>query len=89
MIAIGAVDARRFLAEEIRVSANIRSAPIVDALATVPRERFLPPGPWQIRGMADLGAPPAGPTTRIRGMSITTSRLRSTPSAICTTANRA
>lgn len=49
-------DARRFLAEEIRVTANI-SPPIVDALATVPRERFLPPGPWQIRGINDVGGP--------------------------------
>jgi protein-L-isoaspartate(D-aspartate) O-methyltransferase len=52
-----AADARRFLAEEIRVSANIRSAALVDALASVPRERFLPRGPWQIRGVADAGGP--------------------------------
>ncbi|HET9833211.1 MAG TPA: methyltransferase domain-containing protein [Vicinamibacterales bacterium] len=50
-------DARRFLAEEIRVSANIRSARLVDALATVPRERFLPRGPWHIRGVGDTGGP--------------------------------
>ena len=57
MIAIAAADARRFLAEEIRVSANIRSARLVEALATVPRERFLPRGPWQIRGVGDTGGP--------------------------------
>jgi protein-L-isoaspartate(D-aspartate) O-methyltransferase len=51
-------DAREFLAEEIRVTANIRSANLVDALATVPRERFLPPGPWHIRGIGDVGGPP-------------------------------
>ena len=50
--------ARRFLAEEIRVSANIRSRLLVEALATVPRERFLPSGPWHIRGVGDTGGPP-------------------------------
>ena len=58
MIAIAAADARRFLAEEIRVSANIRSPLLVDALASVRRERFLPPGPWHIRGVGDVGGPP-------------------------------
>ena len=57
MIAMAPADARRFLAEEIRVSANIRSARLVDALATVPRERFLPRGPWHIRGVGDTGGP--------------------------------
>jgi protein-L-isoaspartate(D-aspartate) O-methyltransferase len=55
-LAMPAADARRFLAEEIRVSANIRSDRIVDALATIPRESFLPKGPWQIRGIGDAGA---------------------------------
>jgi protein-L-isoaspartate(D-aspartate) O-methyltransferase len=58
MIAIAPADARRFLAEEIRVSANIRSTLLVDALATVPRERFLPRGPWHIRGVGDTGPRP-------------------------------
>lgn len=43
-------DVRRFFAEEIRVVHNIGSQRVIDAIATVPRERFLPPGPWQIRG---------------------------------------
>jgi protein-L-isoaspartate(D-aspartate) O-methyltransferase len=30
----------------------------VEALAAVPRERFLPPGPWTIRGEADFQQPP-------------------------------
>jgi protein-L-isoaspartate(D-aspartate) O-methyltransferase len=55
-LAMPAADARRFLAEEIRVSCNIRSPRIVDALATVPRERFLPKGPWTIRGVGDASA---------------------------------
>jgi len=49
---------RRFFAEEIQVAANLRTASIVDALASVPRERFLPPGPWTIRSETDLGSPP-------------------------------
>ena len=45
---------RRFFAEEIQVVANIRTPAIVEALATVPREAFLPPGPWMIRGEGDI-----------------------------------
>ena len=48
---------RRFYAEEIEVTANLKSAALVDALATIPRERFLPPGPWAIRGEADFQSP--------------------------------
>jgi protein-L-isoaspartate(D-aspartate) O-methyltransferase len=47
---MNAADMRRFLAEEIRVVHNIKSPRVIDAIATVPREQFLPPGPWQIRG---------------------------------------
>ncbi len=49
---------RRFFAEEIQVASNLQSAALVDALAAVPRERFLPPGPWTIRGEADFQSPP-------------------------------
>lgn len=45
---------RRFYAEEIEAVANLKSSAVVEALATVPRERFLPPGPWTIRGEADF-----------------------------------
>lgn len=48
---------RRFYAEEIEATANLRSAALVEALATIPRERFLPPGPWAVRGEADFQAP--------------------------------
>src|SRR5262249_19227852 len=48
---------RRFYAEEIQIASNLRSTAIVDALAAVPREQFLPPGPWTIRGESDLGGP--------------------------------
>lgn len=49
---------RRFFAEEIQITANLRSAAIVDALAHVAREQFLPDGPWTIRGEGDFQAPP-------------------------------
>jgi protein-L-isoaspartate(D-aspartate) O-methyltransferase len=49
---------RRFFAEEIQVTSNLKSPAVVDALASVARERFLPPGPWTIRGEADFQAPP-------------------------------
>ena len=49
---------RRFFAEDIQICSNLRTAALVDALALVPRERFLPPGPWVIRGEADFLSPP-------------------------------
>jgi protein-L-isoaspartate(D-aspartate) O-methyltransferase len=48
---------RRFFAEEIEIVAGLTSAALVDALATVPRERFLPSGPWTIRGEGDFQKP--------------------------------
>jgi protein-L-isoaspartate(D-aspartate) O-methyltransferase len=47
---------RRFFAEEIEAVCHLRSATLVDALAAVPREHFLPPGPWTVLGEADLAA---------------------------------
>jgi len=41
-------DCRRFYAEEIRFVANLDSSALVEALARVPREKFLGPGPWQV-----------------------------------------
>ena len=49
-------DVRRFYAEEVCVCANVRSPALVEAFATVPRERFLGPGPWQI-AYPDLARP--------------------------------
>ena len=46
---------RRFFAEEVETVCNIRTSALVEALATVPRERFLRPGPWLIRGEGDFG----------------------------------
>jgi protein-L-isoaspartate(D-aspartate) O-methyltransferase len=50
-------DWRRFYAEEVAVTANLRTTALVEALATVRRESFLPPGPWVIRGDADFMSP--------------------------------
>lgn len=49
---------RRFYAEEIQMAANLRSPAIVEALAAVEREQFLPPGPWTIRSEVDLKGGP-------------------------------
>jgi protein-L-isoaspartate(D-aspartate) O-methyltransferase len=50
-------DRRRFYAEEIAAISNVTNAAIVEALASVPREQFLPPGPWMIRSEADFQSP--------------------------------
>ena len=51
---------RRFFAEEIEAVARLRSAALVDALAAVPREGFLPPGPWTVMAESDFtGMSPA------------------------------
>jgi protein-L-isoaspartate(D-aspartate) O-methyltransferase len=49
---------RRFYAEEIEATSNLKHSAVVDALASVPRERFLGPGPWTIRGEADFQSGP-------------------------------
>jgi protein-L-isoaspartate(D-aspartate) O-methyltransferase len=53
------VDARTFYAEELQAVCNLQTPALVRALATVPRERFLGPGPWRIRGMDRLFMPGA------------------------------
>jgi protein-L-isoaspartate(D-aspartate) O-methyltransferase len=57
---------RRFYAEDIQLLANLQTAALVEALADVPRERFLPPGPWTYRAEPDMArvprvTPDAGP----------------------------
>ncbi len=54
---------RRYYAEEIRFACNLRSEALVEAFGTVPRERYLGPGPWMVRGIeADLTGGLARPT---------------------------
>ena len=52
---------RRFFAEEIEAVAKLQDAAVVDAFAAVPRERFLPAGPWSVLadGDAAMGMGPA------------------------------
>jgi protein-L-isoaspartate(D-aspartate) O-methyltransferase len=46
--------AREFYAEEVRVAAHLRTPALAAAFARVARERFLPPGPWQLCGPSGL-----------------------------------
>ena len=40
--------ARRWYAEDLRIAAGVRSKSLIDAFASVPRERFVGPAPWHI-----------------------------------------
>ena len=40
--------ARRWFADELRHTARVQSPAVVEAFATVPRERFSGPGPWRL-----------------------------------------
>jgi protein-L-isoaspartate(D-aspartate) O-methyltransferase len=60
---------RRFFAEEIETVANLKTPALVDALAAVPRERFLRPGPWAMLADQDfvsgaVSPSPGAPRTR-------------------------
>jgi protein-L-isoaspartate(D-aspartate) O-methyltransferase len=59
---------RNFFAEEVQLAAGLESEPLVRAFATVPRERFLDPGPWRVlkmemdgRGFGYRATPDADP----------------------------
>jgi protein-L-isoaspartate(D-aspartate) O-methyltransferase len=53
---------RRFFAEEIEAVAKLQTPALVEALATVPRERFLRPGPWTVLADSDFMAGTASRT---------------------------
>jgi protein-L-isoaspartate(D-aspartate) O-methyltransferase len=66
---------RRAFAEAIRTSVNLQTAALVSALAAVPREQFLRPGPWTIRGEGDAGrqvrqTPDADPSHLYQNVSV-------------------
>jgi protein-L-isoaspartate(D-aspartate) O-methyltransferase len=46
--------ARRFYAEDLRFKARVSSPAVFAAFATVPRERFVGPGPWRIQSAGEL-----------------------------------
>ena len=48
-------EARRRYAEELRFTAKLGSRAVIDAFATVPRERFFGPGPWRLLSPMALG----------------------------------
>lgn len=48
---------RRAYADEIDALCKLKTRALVDALATVPRETFLPPGPWLVRSDRDIQRP--------------------------------
>ncbi|HEX4081248.1 MAG TPA: methyltransferase domain-containing protein [Rhizomicrobium sp.] len=41
-------EARKWFTEDLRVAAGVRSRAVMDAFATVPRERFIGPAPWRV-----------------------------------------
>jgi protein-L-isoaspartate(D-aspartate) O-methyltransferase len=49
---------RRYFAEEIEAAAGLQTPGLVEALATVPRERFLGPGPWIMPAVDEALGPP-------------------------------
>src|SRR6266480_2993441 len=48
-------EARHRYAEELRFTARLGSRAVIDAFATVPRERFFGPGPWRLLSPMALG----------------------------------
>ena len=44
---------RRFFAEELEAVCRLRTPALVDAFAAVPRDQFLPPGPWTVLADSD------------------------------------
>ena len=52
------VSLRRSYAQNIATVAQLKTAALIDALATVPRERFLRPGPWLVATTTQARQPP-------------------------------
>lgn len=50
-------DCRRFYAQEIRYAAGLRSPRLIQAFATVPREKYLGAPPWRILHGQSIGSP--------------------------------
>jgi protein-L-isoaspartate(D-aspartate) O-methyltransferase len=65
---------RQFFAEELEAVCRLRSPQLVNAFATVPRERFLGPGPWLV--LAENPFMPAAASFGAAGLG-----LRETPDA--------
>jgi len=53
---------RRAYAEELRIAGPVRRNPkVIAAFAKVPREKFLPPGPWTVHSIVRWRTPDANP----------------------------
>ena len=61
-------ECRRFYAEEIRVVAGVSSPGLIKAFASVPRERFLGPPPWQFSSGISLSGAHYRSTSDIRDL---------------------
>jgi protein-L-isoaspartate(D-aspartate) O-methyltransferase len=57
---------RQFFAEEIAAVADLKTPGLIEALQSVPRERFLRAGPWLVRSDGDFGQPRATPDGDVR-----------------------
>ena len=57
---------RQFFAEEIAAVAHLKTPGLIEALRSVPRERFLRSGPWLVRSDGDLGKPRPTPDADAR-----------------------
>jgi protein-L-isoaspartate(D-aspartate) O-methyltransferase len=69
---IGVETARRDLAARLRDELGLRSEPLVHALATVPREFFLGPGPWLVLRVPEgyTSTPDADPVHVVRDVPV-------------------
>ncbi len=61
-------ECRRFYAEEIRVVAAVSSRALINAFASVPRERFMGPPPWRFSSGISLSAADYRSTSDIRDL---------------------
>jgi protein-L-isoaspartate(D-aspartate) O-methyltransferase len=57
-VATDLTDVRRSFAAAIETDCKLRTKVLVEAIAAVPREQFLQPGPWSVRGERDVGGSP-------------------------------
>src|SRR5438445_6232656 len=57
-------EARRWFAEDLRVSSPVVHNPaIIEAFAKVPREKYLGDGPWRIHSRLQIGTVHTSPST--------------------------
>ncbi|MER8962126.1 MULTISPECIES: rRNA adenine N-6-methyltransferase family protein [unclassified Mesorhizobium] len=63
---IDASEARRWFAEDLRVSSPVlHNLAVIEAFAKVPREQYLGDGPWRIHSRLQIGAVHTSPSTAL------------------------